>query len=606
MRIQWFSFVRVIGLSLVLLYHFFTGAFPGGFIGVDVFFTFSGFLITALLIDEHQKQGKIDLLGYLRRRFYRIVPPLLLSILISLPFTFLVRNDYIASIGRQLTAALGFMTNFYEILTGGSYESNFVPHLFVHTWSLAIEVHFYLLWGLLLWYLAKRVKSPQAFRSLVFLSSLVFLGLSLLTMVIGASLSSNLSSVYFSTFSHIFPFFIGSVTATVSGVRETTARFKRNVGNWSLKRTLSVMGLATVILLVLTFALDFNARLTYYVGFFLASLFSALFIYAARLLNDQLPNRKEPQVITYIANISYAVYLFHWPLFTILSQVTTTFLAVVLTLLLCLLFSTLSYYVIEPMVIGKTPAFMGVSFDLSPYKKYFYGATGLLVLAMLVVLVRAPKVGAFEANLTTNTIKQEQNTMNKTRQLADSANATSYNVPAGVTIIGDSVALRASDWLNSSISNVSVDAAVNRNLDEALSILQTDAQNNALAQDVVIATGVNTVNDYKSSLDQIVASLPKGHHLVFVTPYDGRYITSSDAVVNQTANYMRELAQKYDYISVADWNQVAQTNSAIWVGTDGVHFGSTSDSISTGATLYVQTLQAALTEVNSKPLKTAA
>lgn len=192
MRIQWFSFVRVIGLSLVLLYHFFTGAFPGGFIGVDVFFTFSGFLITALLIDEHQKQGKIDLIGYLRRRFYRIVPPLLLSILVSLPFTFLVRNDFIASIGRQLTAAVGFMTNFYEILTGGSYESNFVPHLFVHTWSLAIEVHFYLLWGMLLWYLAKRVKSAQAFRSLIFLSSLIFLGLSLLTMVVWTSFSSSL------------------------------------------------------------------------------------------------------------------------------------------------------------------------------------------------------------------------------------------------------------------------------------------------------------------------------------------------------------------------------------------------------------------------------
>ncbi len=606
MRIQWFSFVRVIGLSLVLLYHFFTGAFPGGFIGVDVFFTFSGFLITALLIDEHQKQGKIDLIGYLRRRFYRIVPPLLLSILISLPFTFLVRNDYIASIGRQLTAAVGFMTNFYEILTGGSYESNFVPHLFVHTWSLAIEVHFYLLWGILLWYLARRVKSAQAFRSLIFLSSLLFLGLSFLTMVVWASFASSLSNVYFSTFSHIFPFFIGSITATISGVRETTARFKRNVVSWSLSRTLSVMGVSTVVLLVLTFALDFNARLTYYVGFFLASLFSALFIYAARLLNDQLPNRKEPQVITYIANISYAVYLFHWPLFTLLSQVTTTFLAVVLTLLLCLVFSTLSYYIIEPMVIGKTPAFMGVSFDLSPYKKYFYSGTGLLVLVMLLVLIRAPKVGAFETDLTTNTIKQEQNTMTKTRQLANSANATSYNVPTGVTVIGDSVALRASDWLNSSISNVSVDAAVNRNLDETLSILQTDAQSNALAQDVVVAAGVNTVNDYKAALDQIVASLPKGHHLVFVTPYDGRYIASSDAVVNQTASYMRELAQKYDYISVADWNQVAQTNSAIWYGTDGVHFGSTSDSISAGATLYVQTIQAALTEVNAKPLKTAA
>ena len=61
--------VRVIGLFLVLLYHFFKTAFPGGFIGVDIFFTFSGYLITALLIDEYSRNKKIDLLGFYKRRF---------------------------------------------------------------------------------------------------------------------------------------------------------------------------------------------------------------------------------------------------------------------------------------------------------------------------------------------------------------------------------------------------------------------------------------------------------------------------------------------------------------------------------------------------------
>ena len=77
MRIKWFSLVRVTGLLLVLLYHFFQKAFPGGFIGVDIFFTFSGFLITALLIDEFARKQGIDYLAFLKRRFYRIVPPCL-------------------------------------------------------------------------------------------------------------------------------------------------------------------------------------------------------------------------------------------------------------------------------------------------------------------------------------------------------------------------------------------------------------------------------------------------------------------------------------------------------------------------------------------------
>jgi len=78
MRIKWFSLIRITGLLLVLLYHFFQTIFPGGFFGVDVFFTFSGFLITSLLLEEFGKKSQIDLLGFFKRRFYRIVPPVVL------------------------------------------------------------------------------------------------------------------------------------------------------------------------------------------------------------------------------------------------------------------------------------------------------------------------------------------------------------------------------------------------------------------------------------------------------------------------------------------------------------------------------------------------
>ncbi|MEA8986020.1 acyltransferase family protein, partial [Campylobacter jejuni] len=119
MRIKWFSLIRITGLLLVLLYHFFQTVFPGGFFGVDVFFTFSGFLITSLLLEEFGQKGKIDILGFFRRRFYRIFPPVVLMILVVMPFTFLVRQDYVAGIGGQIAGVLGFMTNFYEMLTGG-------------------------------------------------------------------------------------------------------------------------------------------------------------------------------------------------------------------------------------------------------------------------------------------------------------------------------------------------------------------------------------------------------------------------------------------------------------------------------------------------------
>ena len=148
MRIKWFSLVRITGLVLVLLYHFYQARFTGGFIGVDLFFTFSGYLITALFIDEFFNRQKIRLGAFYNRRLARIFPPLLLMVLVCLPFVFLVSNDYTTDLTNQVTSALSFTTNFFEIQTGSSYEAQFIPHLFVHTWSLAIEMQFYLFWVL--------------------------------------------------------------------------------------------------------------------------------------------------------------------------------------------------------------------------------------------------------------------------------------------------------------------------------------------------------------------------------------------------------------------------------------------------------------------------
>ncbi|MDQ8838035.1 acyltransferase family protein, partial [Streptococcus ruminantium] len=75
-------------------YHFFIKYFPGGFVGVDLFFTLSGYLTTALLIDEFAEYKKIDLVGFLRRRLYRILPPLVLTILLVLPLSLLIRSDF--------------------------------------------------------------------------------------------------------------------------------------------------------------------------------------------------------------------------------------------------------------------------------------------------------------------------------------------------------------------------------------------------------------------------------------------------------------------------------------------------------------------------------
>ena len=84
-------------------------------------------MITLLLLEEFGKKRQIDLLGFLREDFTVSYHPVVLMVLVTMPFTFLVRQDYVAGIGGQIAGVLGFMTNFYELLTGGSYESQFIP-----------------------------------------------------------------------------------------------------------------------------------------------------------------------------------------------------------------------------------------------------------------------------------------------------------------------------------------------------------------------------------------------------------------------------------------------------------------------------------------------
>ena len=604
MRIKWFSLVRITGLLLVLLYHFFQKVFPGGFIGVDIFFTFSGFLITALLIDEFARHQKIDLKGFLRRRFYRIVPPLVFMVLLVMPFTFLVRRDFIAGIGTQIAAVFGFVTNFYEILSGGSYESQFIPHLFIHTWSLALEVHYYVLWALLAWFLGKKAKSVGQYRGYIFLSSTGLFLVTFLTFFVGALVTKNLSNVYFSSIAHVFPFFVGSALATVTGITTTSPNLTQLVKKLSLQKTLAILAGAFLVLLLLTFILPFDSVWTYLFGFLVATLAASVMIVMTRVLHEKTPDQKEPAVITFIADTSYGVYLFHWPFYIIFSQLMTNGWASLLTTLVSFSLAALSFYIIEPTLAGREPKIFGISMDLSSFTKPLFYSAIPLTLLMFGIALFAPRVGAFDENLITEGLRQSDSKMQITRAQVDNASATSYNVSDGVTMIGDSVNLRASDYLKQVLPDIQLDALVSRNLDSGLKVYETDIANRVLLKNVVIALGTNSSNNYQELLDKFVQELPKGHRLIFVTPYDGREANDSNSVTVQTRQYELELAKKYDYVYIADWYQAAIDNPAIWAGTDNVHFGLESDgSIDVGGNLYAKVVKEAVDQANQGPVK---
>jgi len=603
MRIKWFSLIRITGLLLVLLYHFFQTIFLGGFFGVDVFFTFSGFLITSLLLEEFGKARQIDLLGFFKRRFYRIVPPVVLMVLVTMPFTLLVRQDYVAGIGGQIAGVFGFMTNFYEMLTGGSYESQFIPHLFVHNWSLAVEVHYYILWGLAVWFLSKRSKSSSQLKGMVFLLSAGAFIISFFSMFIGSLMASSYSSVYFSSLTHVYPFFLGSILATVVGVRQTSDLVKQFDRMWNLRQNLLVFAAGLLVLVLLTFFVKFTYLFAYLFGFLLASLAAVVMIFAARVLHEKTPEIQEPRIITFLADTSYAVYLFHWPFYIIFSQLMSNLPAVILTVIFSYFFAILSFYIIEPLIAGKTNALIRKLSRLPHIKPISASGVGILTLLTLIIIAVAPQVGAFETDLMVNGLKQAQTNIGQTKTLAEQAELSRLGISEGTSLIGDSVALRANTALQEALPEANINAQVSRTTKQANDIMLNNSQNKALLKTVVIATGVNNPEGYKNDLDSIVNNLPKGHHLILVTPYEGDKSKDTYTSVEQYAAYARELAEKNPYVSIADWNKVAKEHPEIWAGTDQVHFGNDSNMIEEGAKLYAETIAAAVKAAQELPVK---
>lgn len=603
MRIKWFSVIRVVGLLFVLLYHFFIKYFSGGFVGVDLFFTLSGYLTTALLIDEFTQDKTIDLVGFFRRRLYRILPPLLLMILAVTPLALLVRNDFIANIGNQIAAALGFMTNIFEILTGGNYENQFTPHLFVHTWTLAIEVQFYLLWGLAVWGMTRMAKSIGQLRGLIFLSSSAIFLISFLSMFISSFFVDSYSTIYFSTWTHIFPFFLGTILATIAGIKNTTKGFQRTIQQWSKKKALQVFLAGFTLELLLLFLLKFNSIWTYLFGFLLSSIATSVMIFAARVLHEKTEEVNEPLAVQYLADISYGFYLFHWPLYLIFSQIFGSIGGVILTVIFSLLLSTASFYILEPYLAGKTGRLFTLEIDLKPYTKWISIAGGLLALGTLLITLTAPKLGNFDTEMLVNSLKQADTRMAQTKANAEKGKASGYDIEEGVTIIGDSVTLRATPQLNEQLPGAFIDAQESRNTQQAYEILKTNIDSGTLLKDVVIATGTNVIYNYDEELDKIVDILPNGYRLILVTPYDGNAATYEDPLSEKHAQYVRNLAKKHNFITVADWNAVSKANPQIWVGSDNVHFGSDAETTAEGGTLFTQTIKTALEEAAQKPVK---
>jgi peptidoglycan/LPS O-acetylase OafA/YrhL len=204
--------MRAVGVVLVLLFHLRVPGFSAGFLGVDVFFVLSGFLITTLLLTEFEKTGRISLPEFWARRARRLLPALLVLLLVVAAVvwaegTFTERT----SIRGDLLATTGYVANWHLIQTSSYFADIGVDSPLEHTWSLAIEEQFYLLWPLLVLGLAAIGRRPRlAVGAVAIAGSAISIGLLWLLWS-----PESVERAYMGTDSRIFEPLIGAAGAAL-------------------------------------------------------------------------------------------------------------------------------------------------------------------------------------------------------------------------------------------------------------------------------------------------------------------------------------------------------------------------------------------------------
>ncbi len=565
MRIKGLDNLRVFGISLVVIYHIFKEFLPAGFLGVNIMFVLSGFLVSFHLLNEVYKTDDIDLKTYYKKRYRRIYPGVLFMVFVVSLMAIFVNRDYTVHYFDQVLAALSFTSNYYEILTGGSYESQFISHLFLHTWFLAIEVHFYLLWPLLIKFIYKRSEKAsnvkKTFSNRFFAISLILYLITFALTIILTGLGKNISFIYFADFTRLSSFFLGAIVAC----------FVKRFGFRKIPYK-TVSAIAFSLITILAFFLSYEMKITYILGFFVTDLATVMIILAA--YSDE--NARDPLAVKKISPYTYSIYLMHWPVYVITSSLMNKPSALVLTIIITAVLVMINQHIFEPLFRGEEIGYLS-------FKKNPPDIARIITLVAVIIISFVTSISltlasddmvSLEKQIWLSSINQDIGKIKKDKEKLDNfiiendyPNEVIKDEAISTTILADSVLLGNREYIEETIGGTYVDAEGSRLLEKAPEIIKEIDEEGNLGDIVAIALGTNAVEDPEESLEKIVKDLPKGKKLIFISCYDSRYDQP-----HRVSQAMKKVSEKYKFITYMPWEELAMNHPEFYYGTDGVHF----------------------------------
>jgi len=306
--------LRALAVTAVILYHLGITWIPGGFLGVDLFFVISGYVITRLLLDSILSKGGLDLREFYWARIRRLAPPLIFMLAGT---TFIIaawKPDAIHRFLSDLPYVLTGSENWHLVAVHQDYfQAVGRPPLLQHTWSLGVEIQFYILWPLILLLILRYLGKKRVVQSSLVIAFISGLALFIYSLHVDASATNQISHIYFGTDTHSLGLFLGAALA----VSWVPTNLDRNISQRAQDFVDGVGVIGFLGLLCTFFFIDESHPTLYRIAFPLAAIFGCAVLTSLVHPASRFSPILSSKPIVWIGQRSYGIYLWHWVIFQV-------------------------------------------------------------------------------------------------------------------------------------------------------------------------------------------------------------------------------------------------------------------------------------------------